>query len=87
MHNIFRCGWIYTLFGELGCIYKGDGQAKKRHDNGNLLLKNKKAKENPAHFQAHLAAPTHERPLRRQKSLHFSDPLGRDNLLKTFEII
>jgi hypothetical protein len=52
-----------------------------------LLHKDNKRKESPQHIQAHLAAPTHERPIRSQKSLHFADPLGRDNLLKTFEII
>jgi hypothetical protein len=41
----------------------------------NLLRKDKKKKEKPAHIQAHLAAPTHERPLRSQKSLNFQPTL------------
>jgi len=38
-----------------------------------LLHKDKKEKGNPPHIQAHLAAPTHRRPLRSQKSLHFAN--------------
>jgi len=37
-----------------------------------LLHKDKKENGNPPHIQAHLAAPTHGRPLRSQKSLHFA---------------
>jgi hypothetical protein len=32
-----------------------------------------KEKESPPHIQAHLAAPSHGRPLRSQKSLHFDN--------------
>jgi len=38
----------------------------------NLQRKDRKEKGKPAHIQAHLAAPTHGRPLRSQKSLHFA---------------
>jgi len=37
-----------------------------------LLHKDKKENGNPSHIQAHLAAQTHRRPLRSQKSLHFA---------------
>jgi hypothetical protein len=38
-----------------------------------LQHNDKRAKENPLHIQAHLAAPTHRQPLRSQKSLHFTN--------------
>jgi len=38
-----------------------------------FLLHKDKAKGNPPQIQAHLAAQTHGRPLRSQKSLHFAD--------------
>ncbi len=34
---------------------------------------------NPPHIQAHLAAPTHGRPLRSQKSLHFANAPLKDS--------
>ncbi|MGV8112711.1 MAG: hypothetical protein AB2L17_07375 [Lentimicrobium sp.] len=37
-----------------------------------FLLHKDKENGNPPHIQAHLAAPTHGRPLRSQKSLHFA---------------
>jgi len=38
-----------------------------------FLLHKDKENGNPPHIQAHLAAQTHGRPLRSQKSLHFAD--------------
>jgi len=38
-----------------------------------FLLQKDKEKGNPSHIQAHLAAQTHGRLLRSQKSLHFAD--------------
>jgi hypothetical protein len=50
-------------------------QAEKK-DNDTMkmkfLLHKDKRSGNPPHIQAHLAAPTHGRPLRSQKSLHFA---------------
>jgi len=43
-----------------------------------LLHKNKKD-GNPPHIQAHLAAQTHSRPLRSQKSLHFANAPLKDS--------
>jgi len=37
-----------------------------------LLHKDQKEKGKSTHIQAHLAAQTHRRPLRSQKSLHFA---------------
>jgi len=37
-----------------------------------FLLHKDKENGNPPHIQAHLAAATHGRPLRSQKSLHFA---------------
>jgi len=42
-----------------------------------FLLHKDKKDGNPPHIQAHLAAPTHGRPLLSQKSLHFADPPNR----------
>ena len=50
-------------------------QAEKK-DNDTMtmkfLLHKDKENVNPPHIQAHLAAPTHRRPLRSQRSLHFA---------------
>jgi len=45
-----------------------------------FLLHKDKEKGNPSHIQAHLAAPTHRRPLRSQKSLHFADTQNNQEL-------
>jgi len=39
-----------------------------------LLHKDEKENGIPTHIQAHLAAQTHGRLLRNQKSLHFANP-------------
>jgi len=44
-----------------------------------FLLHKDKKDGNPPHIQAHLAAPTHGRQLRSQKSLHFAYALLKDS--------
>jgi hypothetical protein len=55
----------------------------KKKDNDRMrkefLLHKDKKYGIPPHIQAHLAAPTHGRPLRSQKSLHFAYALLKDS--------
>jgi len=55
-------------------VYTNVGVHCKKTETDDRMIKEfllHKDKEKPAHIQAHLAAPTHRRTLRSQKSLHF----------------
>ncbi len=66
--------------------YSNRYQQAKKKDNDSMAMKfllHKYKNGNPPHIQAHLAAPTHGRPLRSQKSLHFAyTPLKDSDLFE-----
>ena len=69
---------------QLYCIHKQVGVHCKKTETDDKMIKKfllHKDKENgnPPHIQAHLAAPTHGRPLRSQKSLHFANAPLKDS--------